>query len=144
MGLTLRAAAAADARLLFEWRNDPLTRSNSLETGLVPWEEHLRWLTASLARSDRRLLVAELEGVPVGTVRFDQHADACEVSWTVAPAQRGRGLGKAIVAAAIAAAGPGVLVARIKHENAASQRIAEACGLSRVSAESDVVTYRRG
>lgn len=144
MTLVLRSATESDARLLFEWRNDPLTRHNSLETRPVAWEEHLRWLQASLALAERRLLIAELDREPVGTARLDQGAEFCEVSWTVAPARRGRGLGKAIVSAAIAAAGSGTLIARIKETNAASIRIAEACGLRRVACDGGIATYRRG
>jgi UDP-2,4-diacetamido-2,4,6-trideoxy-beta-L-altropyranose hydrolase len=143
MTLILRAATEADARRLFDWRNDPLTRNNSLETGQVSWEEHRRWLAAALARPDRRLLVAEYDGEVVGTVRLDQHTEGCELSWTVAPAQRGRGVGKAIVAAAVALAGPGALIARIKRGNAASLRIAEACGFVAAGSEGDVLIYRR-
>lgn len=144
MALILRPANEADARLLFDWRNDAVTRQNSLETGMVSWSEHQRWLGASLARQDRRLLIAEVDSEPVGTVRLDQGHNRCELSWTVAPGQRGRGLGKAIVAAAIALAGPGILIARIKRENAASLRIADACGFACVGSADDILTYRRG
>lgn len=143
MVLILRAATEADARRLFDWRNDPLTRNNSLESGLVSWDDHQRWLAAALARPDRRLLVAEQEGEAVGTVRLDQGAEGCELSWTVAPAQRGRGVGKAIVAAATALAGPGALIARIKRGNAVSLRIAEACGFVVAGSEGDVLICRR-
>jgi UDP-2,4-diacetamido-2,4,6-trideoxy-beta-L-altropyranose hydrolase len=145
MTLTLRPASQADAQLLFDWRNDPMTRQNSMDTRPVAWSEHLRWLAASLARSDRRLLVAEIDRQRVGTVRLDYVAEHCTLSWTVAPAHRGRGVGQAMVAKAVAEAGVTVVLAAIKEGNMASARIAEACGFSRVGSSDDgIVLYRLG
>jgi GNAT superfamily N-acetyltransferase len=60
----------------------------------VPLESHLAWLLASLERGDRRLLVGERDGAPVGTVRWDHEGHGeWEVSITVAPECRGAGLG---------------------------------------------------
>lgn len=62
--------------------------------------EHLAWLEGVLASPDRLLLVLELEGEPVGTVRFDrvEAEETWEVSITVAPDKRGSGLSGAILA----------------------------------------------
>jgi len=144
MTLTLRPANQADAQLLFDWRNDPLTRRNSVDTSQVAWPDHVRWLSASLSRSDRRLLIAELGQKAIGTVRLDHAADRCTLSWTVAPAHRGRGIGKALVHRAIAEAGVAILFALIKDDNIASIRIAEACGFKRVSCSDGLALYRRG
>jgi RimJ/RimL family protein N-acetyltransferase len=62
--------------------------------------DHRTWLRRVLADPDRRLLVAEHAGTPVGTVRFDRDGDAWEVSITVAPAARGRGLAVPVLLAA--------------------------------------------
>lgn len=121
--LTLRPATLDDARNLWLWRNDPATRGNSITTDEVPWESHVRWLEASLGNPERTLLVAETDA-PVGTVRID----AQEISWTVAPEARGKGIAKAMVAAA---SSPG-MVAMIKQVNTASQRVAESAGFALV------------
>ena len=121
MTLKVRPATIQDAELLFGWRNDPQTRANSINTGDAPWEGHLHWLRASLKNPDRQLLVAERDGVPVGTVRID---GGDELSWTVAPEHRGVGLGSEIVAL-VAKRGDR---AQIKCDNFASQRIAKRAG----------------
>lgn len=91
--LRVRPAVAADARALHEWRNDPQTRASSRTHDPVPWEDHVRWLEASLDRPDRRLFVASDETGDVGTVRWDREAEGeWEVSITVAPARRGERL----------------------------------------------------
>jgi RimJ/RimL family protein N-acetyltransferase len=144
MILTLRPATLADAPLLFDWRNDPVTRRNSIDNRPVAWLEHLQWLSASLEQRERRLLVAEIDRQPVGTVRLDYTGEHCKLSWTVAPAHRGRGVGKAIVAKAVAEAGVPVLLASVRDGNTASARIAEVCGFIRVGGSHGIALYRRG
>jgi RimJ/RimL family protein N-acetyltransferase len=121
--MKLRPATLDDAALLLEWRNDLLTREASVNTEPVSWDSHVAWLRASLGNPRRKLLIAEIER-PVGTVRID-YGEETELSWTVAPDARGRRLGKAMVLAAVP---EGQVIAHIKHDNVASQRIAEAAG----------------
>jgi len=68
-------------------------------------EEHARWLRGILASPKRKIFIAELNGSPVGTVRYDLDGADYELSWTVAPECRGRGVGKSIVRALMAVAG---------------------------------------
>jgi spore coat polysaccharide biosynthesis predicted glycosyltransferase SpsG len=104
-GLVARPATRQDARCLWEWRNDPATRAASLSSQEVAWDDHLRWLTDSLTRTDRMLLVVEDPASspgPVGTVRWDLRAQRAgefewEVSITVAPERRGQSLARPIL-----------------------------------------------
>ncbi len=126
-GLVLREATLDDAELLLDWRNDPETRAASFTLEPVPLDKHLAWLKKTL-RGPVRLRVAEDNGVPVGTVRWEPNEDeAPELSWTVAPSARGRGVGKRMLKKAVEAFRR-PLTARIKSENIASIRIAEAVG----------------
>lgn len=94
-----REATEADAELLLGWRNDPRTRQSSRTTAVVPLAEHLTWLRGVLADPDRLLYVVERDGEPVGTVRFDlREPGLWEVSITLAPSWRGRGLSSAVLA----------------------------------------------
>lgn len=129
--LRLRPATVADAALLLEWRNDEATRQASHNTGVVTPEDHARWLDALLRDPSRRLFIAEVNGDPVGSVRADRDPDgAChELSWTVAPAARGRGMGVRMVQLLLAEVS-GPVRAEVKPGNQASVRIAEAAGLA--------------
>ena len=99
--LAVRPADVQDARLLWEWRNDPGTRASSRNGDLIPWDQHLAWLETSLAREDRKLLLVEDEVGPVGTVRWDLEGDGeWEVSITVAPERRGQSLARPLLRAA--------------------------------------------
>lgn len=96
----VRPAGLDDARPLLEWRNDPVTRAVSRHHGVVALDDHLTWLRAALERPDRHLLVGSLDGLDVGTVRWDLEGDReWEVSITVAPEARGRGLAAALLRA---------------------------------------------
>lgn len=128
--LRLRPATAADAALLLAWRNDEATRLASHNTAAVEADAHVRWLDALLRDPARRLFIAVEHGEPVGSVRADRDPDGdChELSWTVAPAARGRGIGARMVRLLLSEVS-GPVRAEVKPGNAASVRIAEAAGL---------------
>jgi len=131
--LHAREATEADAGLLLGWRNDPRTRRSSRSTAVVALDEHLAWLRGVLADPERLLLVVEHEEAPVGTVRFDRRdGDGWEVSITLAPESRGRGLSGAVLAAGerVAADRLGVrtVFAAVHQDNAASGKLFEKAG----------------
>ena len=132
----LRPATLADAELLFTWRNDSLTREHSLQQQPVEWAGHLNWLQTSLQNPDRQLFIAEQvlpaeqATVVLGTVRADKRAEVCELSWTVAPEQRGKGWGRKMVAALIECLPAGASYkAVVLLTNPASHRIAVALAM---------------
>ena len=142
-GLRLRAATHLDCDLLLGWRNDARTRMASQHTTEVQRDDHLKWLASSLRDEKRILMVAEADNIPVGTVRADLKDGVYELSWTVAPGARGRGIGKAMVALFISQLA-GDVRAQVKKENRASIRIAEFAGLQLVREERGVLLYKRG
>lgn len=128
----VRDAGAADAQILFDWRNDETTRGNSRTHGPLRWEDHRSWLDRVLADEDRQLLIIEQDESPVATVRWDRRAGTdWEVSLTVAPEQRGRGLAAGVLAAgeeALRVERPHRLLAGIHVDNRASIRLFERAG----------------
>lgn len=124
----VRPATLDDAGRLLEWRNDPVTRAVSRQHDAVPAADHLAWLRASLGRLDRHLLVGACEGTDVGTVRWDRVADAeWEVSITVAPGARGRGVAGPLLRAAeqwlAGATDVGACLAVVHRDNTPSRRL---------------------
>ncbi|HEX6239237.1 MAG TPA: GNAT family N-acetyltransferase [Polyangiales bacterium] len=134
--LTLRPAEPGDARLLFEWANDPVARAQSFSQATIPWEDHERWFTRKLADARCLLLIAEdAQGKPIGQVRFDVAEDTSAViSVSMAPEQRGRGYGAEAIARACdalrARRGPITVLAYIRQDNLASQRAFTRAGFS--------------
>ena len=86
--------------------------------------------------------MAEIDGVPVGTVRVDSEALGYELSWTVSTTMRSSGIGKAMVSQ-LAKWIPESIRAEIKTGNIASIRIAEEAGMVFERKEKDVLHYRR-
>ena len=133
--LHIRPATIEDAEMLFEWRNDEETRRASIIMAPLIWEEHVAWLEKSVKGvfPGRSIYIVEASGKPVGVVRSDTRADGyTEVSYTVAPLWRGKGLGKRMVIQFAREKLSGKrLAARIKKgANPASEAIARALGLS--------------
>jgi RimJ/RimL family protein N-acetyltransferase len=123
--IKLRAAAGEDAELLREWRNDPEVRAASRNSHAVDGPEHRQWLTRTLADPECDLLIAELDGEPIGQVRFEPGAeDAHEISVTLAESSRRRGLGAALIRAGVAwirrERGTARVIAEVRADNKAS------------------------
>lgn len=139
MTLTLRRATAADARRVWEWRNDPAARAASLNGEAIAWEDHARWFPAAL--ETRVILIGEQDGEAVGMVRFDPGDDGWRVSINLAPARRGQGLGEPLLRLAMAQVA-GTLLAEVREGNAASERLFAACGFTRERVEDGFIRLR--
>ena len=125
-----------------EWRNNPATREASHNTALISEAEHIQWMTRILENENRKLYIAEIDGVLAGTVRVDSEALGYELSWTVSPMMRSFGIGKAMVFL-VANGIQESIRAEIKTGNIASIRIAEDAGMVFEREEEGVLHYRR-
>ncbi len=140
--LALRPASESDAEQLRSWRNDPETRAASRGTAEVGAEEHTAWLAAVLEDPDRQLLICELDGEPVGQVRFDRLAEhRYEISIALATEARGRGLSSCLIALAVEKlreSSPGTEVeAHVREGNARSLAAFRRAGFQPSGKETD-------
>lgn len=120
-----RPAAAADARLIWRWRNDPQARRNSLSRERIALSTHKAWLERKLADKRCALWIAlDRAGKPVGQARLDLSPSGIGlVSIAVAPKRRGQGWGTAMLRALPTTVGERKaksLRAVVKAENLAS------------------------
>jgi RimJ/RimL family protein N-acetyltransferase len=127
----LRPANADDAELLWLWRNDPTTRTQSRNTDPIAWRDHSRWFAETLAIPSTRLMIADRNGTPAGMIRFDRLDDGegVQVNISVAPDLRGRGVGRAMLVAACAGV-EGQVMASVREDNERSRRLFERCGFT--------------
>jgi len=135
--LSARMATPDDARLLWEWVNDPDVRASAFNMAPIAWEEHLAWFTRRLADANCALVIVSDEtGTPVGQVRFEGEGATATVDISLAPAARGRGL-----SARALKLGVGMLFddpcregvrAWVKTANTASQKAFERAGFRRI------------
>ncbi len=86
----IRPATKDDVRLLFEWRNAESTRGMFKNTDAVRWDDHVDWLDRRLKLDRPDLFIFEMDGKPVATFRIDDG----DLSYTVAPEHRNRGIAK--------------------------------------------------
>jgi L-amino acid N-acyltransferase YncA len=122
LGVSLRRATAADARRLWELRNEETVRGVSFSSEPIPFDGHQRWLAARLADATVPIFMVNTpDAEAAGYVRFDAVGDELQVSIALAPEARGRGLGSAALRAAVGALRAGglhrPLVALVRGDN---------------------------
>lgn len=93
--LNLRPATWADSDLLLAWANDAIVRLFSYSSTPIARADHEGWLRGKLADPSYLLLIAEVAGTPVGTIRYalDETAGTATLSYSLAAGARGQGLG---------------------------------------------------
>jgi UDP-2,4-diacetamido-2,4,6-trideoxy-beta-L-altropyranose hydrolase len=128
--LRLREARNEDARLIWNWANEPGVRAVSFTEDPIPWEKHCEWFTARLANSNCRLWIAEnRDGTPVGQIRFDLGESSATLSISLDAAWRGKNFGPLLIwigCRKLFAETPVSLVnAYVRKENAPSARAFE-------------------
>jgi UDP-2,4-diacetamido-2,4,6-trideoxy-beta-L-altropyranose hydrolase len=133
--LRLRRADATDVERLWEWRNDPGSRAASRNDQFIPFADHIAWYQHALKDVSRIILIGEMAGRPIGTVRFDPCGpQTFEVSITLDPDMKSQGLGRKLLAAAIdwqkANQPSDMLRATAREMNTASINAFAACGFS--------------
>lgn len=146
--IKIRPANEMDSNLLFAWRNDPVTQACSRSTAPVAREDHERWMKFNVLQGypQHLVMMAETQTGTVGTVRFDAARDdlmTFEVSITIAPKYRNKGLASSVLSEACSYMGEYTINAEVKHENTASRRLFEGCGFEEIGRSSGYLSYRR-
>jgi UDP-2,4-diacetamido-2,4,6-trideoxy-beta-L-altropyranose hydrolase len=95
----LRRAGSEDAERLHAWRNTETVRRASSDSSPIDMATHVDWLQRTLAAPDRDLLVAEIQGRPMGVLRFDVTGSRATVSIYLAPEWIGKGYGRSVLVA---------------------------------------------
>jgi len=148
--LQARNARMEDEALLLKWANDPISRSNAFSSEPIPAATHRSWFRSRLGNPQGcRLYILETsDGVALGQVRFERREQAWEVDFALAPAFRGRRLGRSLLETALQQLRldlPGALIfGRVKVGNRSSRRVFESLGFETGREEkSEAVEYRR-
>jgi RimJ/RimL family protein N-acetyltransferase len=126
--LTYRSVTENDVSLLFDWANDPDVRSNSINTGSIEWDSHVIWFSHRVKSNDTMIILAELEGKPIGQVRLEQNNVSWLIDYSVAKAYRGKGYGKQMLENMLNTFTDKQFVAYVKPTNIPSKKVFEALG----------------
>lgn len=142
--VNIRPAVLGDARLLWNWRNEPDVRAASLDVEPIAFDKHLGWFEAALADPSREILIAEQDRRPIGMVRFDVDDDIATINILLDPKDRSRGLAKQVLAAAISemSISSSRLRAIVKEDNAPSLRLFRGLGFHGTKTD-DLYTFER-
>ena len=124
----IRLADEADSRLLWKWRNDPTVRNYSLNSELLPWNEHQQWFLKKLTLVGTKIYILERNDTAIAQIRYERidpiNTEIGDVS--VEAVHRGKGYGKKILIETIDQArsvlGFRTLLAYVKIENLFSIR----------------------
>jgi RimJ/RimL family protein N-acetyltransferase len=130
MKIEIRDATINDAKILFEWANDPNTRQNSFIPETIEWNQHISWLKKKLIDPLSKIYIFYYHHTQIATVRFDTNKNTI-IGITVAPGHRGLGLGAEILKIATNyfwINSNNEIFAYIKKDNIASQHIFEKAG----------------
>jgi RimJ/RimL family protein N-acetyltransferase len=151
MEITHRIATLADAAVLLAWRNHSSAREFSLQTELIPSDEHLEWLTARLKRvqlepfflfaTDHELIgMSRLDVVPQSIGRF-------EISILVDPNQHGKGVGTKILhmtCETFFSLNPSnTVVAKVHQYNSVSQKLFSNAGFQIIHSVGDFLLFEK-
>ena len=144
--VTIREATIDDAKLYFDWANDPVVRQMAFHSEPILWDNHLSWYRKKLGSNNSLLLLCYKNKKSVGQVRFDilDEGDA-EIDISIDKKHRGKGLGKTMLKAAIAYAsnmrGIQRFVSEVKDENIASKRMFLSVGFNIVRVSNDICYF---
>ncbi len=137
--LLVRSALLEDSEAILSWRNDQVSRSFSIDSGIISREEHELWYRKCMELSDSYLIIGHVAGERVGVVRYDplKTEGEFEVSINLNPDWRNRGLGTRLLEDSLPVVAKGLdykrlkLLAKIKLGNNASVRTFERAGYTR-------------
>jgi RimJ/RimL family protein N-acetyltransferase len=132
MKITIKEATINDAKILFDWANDPVTRQNSFNSKAISWNDHILWLNKKLINPTSKIYIVHFNEKPVGVVRFDEN-ETTIIGITVAPDHRNMGLGSQILIYACKKFWENNntdILAYVKKENISSQHVFEKAGFS--------------
>lgn len=78
--MTYRLAETSDAKLYFDWANDPEVRKQSHSTDPIIWENHLRWFNKVV--NSALMLIFFDGGTPVAQIRLADNTISMSVDAT--------------------------------------------------------------
>jgi UDP-2,4-diacetamido-2,4,6-trideoxy-beta-L-altropyranose hydrolase len=124
---------------LWMWANDWTVRAQSLDPAPIAWDEHVAWFAHHLYDSTSRILILEVDGLPVGQLRFDLAGQRATISYSLDGCVRGRGWGTELVERGLASlrvdqgAEITEVEAIVRRDNPASTTVFDKLGFDRTA-----------
>ena len=146
--MLIRNVNSKDCDIIFEWRNNKLTREMFIKNHEITYQEHLQWFKETLNNPLRYLYIGEIQGKKIGICRFDIDKGKInsDVSININPDFRGKGFGKKLLTAAIKSfetVNQSELTALVKINNNQSKRIFEYANFEVYKTNKDLIKLVR-
>ena len=137
--MLIRNAVIEDTIDVYEWRNDPLSLSMSVNSSIISISEHQKWFKNILLDNNKKIYIGVVEGKKVGVTKFEVDElcnNEANVSINLNPAMRGKNFSFDLLSRSIAIylkQKKVKLNAVVKNENLASLKIFKKCGFQKKS-----------
>lgn len=95
--ITLRRASIEDCEAVYLWRNAEETRQYIFSDDPIPFEVHREWFSRAIENPNRVLLIGEIDGKPVGVLRYDLSGSEALISIYLVPGSQGQGVGSHLI-----------------------------------------------
>ena len=95
--IILRRATIQDCDAVYLWRNAEETRRHIFNPDPIPLDSHTQWFRKSLVHTNRVLLIGEIDGEPVGVLRYDMQGAEALISVYLVPGTHRQGTGTHLI-----------------------------------------------
>lgn len=95
--LRCRKVSSEDAKLIYEWNNNEVTRANSYNQNKIEFIDHVKWFENKVKDETVFFAMFCFENVPAGCVRIESKGDENIIGITIAPEMRGKRLASSIL-----------------------------------------------
>ena len=151
MDITHRTATLCDAATLLAWRNNSSAREFSMNSEMIPMDEHLMWLSDRLERTQLEpFLLFAKDGHMIGMCRLDAISGSDyknEISILVDSGQHGKGIGTRILKIACEfffdLQPDKTIVANVHRSNFVSQKLFESAGFKLITSDDEFLSFEK-
>tara|TARA_Y100001978_G_C23660833_1_gene418583 strand:- start:737 stop:1219 length:483 start_codon:yes stop_codon:yes gene_type:complete len=141
------------SKIIWEWRNDSITRKMSNSNSLISFNNHDKWFRKAILDIDNIIYIGLYQNIPFGMTRFDKLLDRKDIyiiSINISPTKRNLGLGKFLLKNSIQKIfkedeSCKKVIADIKVKNVVSCKLFESCGfnLSEINDQKKIYAFYR-
>lgn len=150
MSWFFRKVEIKDSNIILKWRNNPEIYRYLFNPAPVAPKDHEQWLTRINNEHLVLFLIAEFNGLPAGTVRFDFTEDfsEAEIGIYLTPELHGKGLSTSMLSESerfvkMKFGSLRKITAKVLLENIASEKMFERTGYKKMSVEKDYIQLEK-
>jgi UDP-2,4-diacetamido-2,4,6-trideoxy-beta-L-altropyranose hydrolase len=95
--ITLRNVKPEDLDVTYKWAINSEIRRFSIQQHIITRREHINWFVKKIKNKSCLYYIAEINSIPIGSIRFDLTRQKAIISYLLDPEYHGRGYGQIIL-----------------------------------------------